>query len=446
MKRFIPYLLATICAFNITACSSDDDDDPQPNNEENTGGNTGDTPTTPADNTTYNIAQSVIYELNVGSFTQQGTLKVAQARLDDLKTTGVDIIWLMPIYPRGSSKSPYASMDFESVNPSFGTIDDLKNFVDAAHQRGMKVILDWVPNQTANEHPWRTAHPDWYTGKHSYSDISDLNYDNAELKAEMNRILKQWIEVAGIDGYRFDFVTNTKPSYWLDTNAELKAYAKTLGKEELILLAEIDTNDNDRFSNKTNQIGFTHDYAWWLQETVLRNGFAKNNNVATLKTNLQKFINDSKTLGLTRMVYLTNHDQNWNDGGATLTDMYGDNRYALTVLEFTLYGMPLLYNGQEIGDNQKLDYFNNTKINWNKVDEKMQSLVLDLTKLKHTNAALAATADITFLDVDNSNVLAYKRTSGNSQVVVALNFGTVDAAVSVNGKQYTIPAHGYIFE
>lgn len=391
------------------------------------------------------VGQRVIYEMNVGSFTGEGTFSAAQARLDYLKDTGIDIIWLMPVYPRGSSKSPYAVMDFEATNSAYGTVDDLKSLVKAAHEKGMKVILDWVPNQTANEHPWRQTHPAWYTGKHSYADISDLNYDNEEMKAEMNRIMKQWIELCDIDGFRFDFVTNTKPSYWLTTNKELKDFAASKGKDELILLAEIDTNDgtqNQRFSNKTNNIGFTHDYAWWLQETVLRNGFAKNSNLSTLKQNLQKFVNDSKTLGLSRMVYLTNHDQNWNDGGATLSDMYGYNRYALTVLEFTLYGMPLIYNGQEIGGSQKLDYFNDTKIDWNNSDEKMQSLIKQLSELKHTMAALNDQADVEFIDA-GTDALAYKRKSGDSSLTVVLNLGNSQTTVTVNGVSYTLTAHDY---
>ena len=263
------------------------------------------------------------------------------------------------------------------------------------------------------------------------------------MKAEMNSIMKSWIDRCDIDGFRFDFVSNTKPSYWLATNQELKDYAADKGKDELILLAEIDTSDNLRFSNKTNQIGFTHDYAWWLQETVLRKGFAKNGHVATLKQNLQKFVNDSKTLGLTRMVYLTNHDQNFNDGGATLTDMYGDYRYALTVLAFTFYGMPLLYNGQEIGGNQKLDYFNDTKINWNKADDDMLSLVKQLAKLKHTLPALNDEAEVEILEVADANVLAYTRRQGNSSIVVALNFGNAQADVTIGGTTWTIPAYGY---
>lgn len=376
----------------------------------------------------------VIYEMNIGSFTSAGTFAAAQQQLVELRRLGIDIVWLMPVYPRGPGKSPYAVMDFEAVNSNYGTVDDLKAYVAKAHNLGMQVILDWVPNQTANEHPWRTAHPTWFNGKHSYPDISDLNYDDSDLKAEMMRIMKSWIDRCDIDGFRFDFVTNTKPSYWLTTNQELKDYAATKGKEQLILLAEIDTNDNQRFSNKTNNIGFTHDYAWWLQETVLRNGFAKDGNATKLKQNLQKFIDDSRTLGLSRMLYLTNHDQNFNDGGATLTSMYGDNRYVLTTLVFTLYGMPLIYNGQEAGGNQVLDYFSDTKIDWTAADPKMKNTLRTLTALRHSVGALADDADVNWISVtDNTNVLAYSRKSGDSEVLVVLNMADSSCSATLTG-------------
>ncbi len=197
-------------------------------------------------------------------------------------------------------------------------------------------------------------------------------------------------------------------------------------------MAEIDTNDNQRFSNKTNNIGFTHDYAWWLQETVLRNGFGKNKNVSTLKSNLEKFLTDSPALKLSRMVYLTSHDQNWNDGGATLADMYGDSRYALTTLAFTLYGMPMIYNGQEIGGSQKLDYFNDTKVNWNSVDNKMKNTIRTLTALKHWAGALEDAVNVNWLNTGNNNVLAYTRKAGDNEVLVILNLSTSNATVTLS--------------
>ncbi len=383
----------------------------------------------------------VIYEMNVGSFTQAGTFAAAQEKLSGLKALGVDIIWLMPIFPRGSSKSPYAVMDYESVNTAYGTASDLKNFVDAAHQNGMLVILDWVPNHTAKEHPWYMSHPSWYSGAQSYSDVRDLKYGatasegNSEMIAEMNRIMKQWIDRCDIDGFRFDYVVNVRPSYWRDTNAELKSYATEKGKSELILLAEIDTNDNQRWSNRTNNIGFTHDYAWWLQETVLENGYGKNYDVGTLKTNLQRFVEDSQALGLSRTLYLTNHDQNWNDGGATLTSMYGEDRYLLTTLIFSLYGTPLIYNGQETGGNQKLDYFNDTKIDWTTKDDKMRNTIRTLAALKHVVPATDDHAVVNWvtLSPSNDNVIAYTRKSGDSEVLVMINLSSNAESATLTG-------------
>ena len=91
----------------------------------------------------------VIYEMNIGMFTTEGTFAAAQQKLGELKQLGVDIVWLMPIYPRGSSNSPYAPTDYQKTNPKYGSVADLKNFVTAAHNLQMEVWLDWVPNHTA---------------------------------------------------------------------------------------------------------------------------------------------------------------------------------------------------------------------------------------------------------------------------------------------------------
>ena len=103
----------------------------------------------------------VIYEMNVGSFTTEGTFAAAQQRLGELKALGVDIVWLMPIYPRGGGiNSPYAATDFQQTNPNYGTIADLKALVNAAHTLNMEVWLDWVPNHTATDAKWVTEHPE----------------------------------------------------------------------------------------------------------------------------------------------------------------------------------------------------------------------------------------------------------------------------------------------
>ena len=114
------------------------------------------------------VRDAVIYQVNVRQFTPEGTLIAAEAQLPRLKTLGVDILWLMPIHPigeknrKGTLGSPYSVRDYRAVNPEFGTLDDLKRFVERAHALGMYVILDWVANHSAWDNPLVTQHPDWY--------------------------------------------------------------------------------------------------------------------------------------------------------------------------------------------------------------------------------------------------------------------------------------------
>ena len=377
-------------------------------------------------------ANRVIYQMNVGAFTAEGTFQAAQQGLDRLDTLGVDILWLMPIYPRGATMhSPYASMNFRDVNPDYGTVSDVKAFVSRAHELGMKVWLDWVPNHVAVENPWVTSHPEYFTKDdkgqmihpHGWGDVYELNYQCEGLVNEMNEALKFWVDSCDVDGFRCDYVSSpTIPvSYWQNIIAEMKSKSgKTV---EFLSETDITNPENQRIDS----CGFDYDYAWDLQG-VLAWKFKDASDADSLKAILNTFLAASRKVKNRRMVYLTNHDQNYNDGGHTLRDFYGDNRYALTVLEFTVYGMPLLYQGQEIGDPDTLNYFTDAKVKWSRVDRKMQHLVRTLCALHHTQPSLAADAPVEFLAVSEPTVLAYQR----GPVVVLLNLGTSPCSVSCN--------------
>lgn len=380
----------------------------------------------------------VIYEMNVGSFTEEGTFTAAQTRLADLKTLGVDIVWLMPVYPRGGGiNSPYAATDFQKVNPAYGTINDLKDFVSRAHELNMEVWLDWVPNHTATDADWVTTHPEYYTKNggsfvhpNNYSDVYQLNYNNNDLVNAMNDCLKFWIDQADIDGYRCDYVSSNgiPTSYWQNAIPLIKEYKS--GKN-ITFLGEADiVNDATRLKN----VGFDYDYAWGYQSSLANYG---SNGVyaSSLKTNAEKLLNTSSSVSFGRMMYVTNHDQNWNEDKKTLTQKYGNNRYALTVLAYTLYGMPLIYNGQEVGGNQALNYFEDTKINWSTKDNKMYNTIRTLTALKHVVPALSDKADVNWISLSpaNSNVLAYTRNSGDSEVLVILNMATTATDATLTG-------------
>ena len=374
----------------------------------------------------------VIYQMNVGAFTPEGTFQAAMQQLDRLDSLGVDIIWLMPIYPRGATmNSPYAAMDYKAVNPAYGTVDDVKAFVARAHELGIKVWLDWVPNHVAQENPWVQTHPDYFTKDakgqmihpHGWGDVLELNYQNPELVNEVNGALKFWIEACDVDGYRCDYVSSPTISvaYWQDIIAQLKSF---IPGKKIEMMSETDITD--RATQRIDSCGFDYDYAWSFQGAMARlcrRGF----NADTLKQICLRFLDKSSKVKNRRMVYLTNHDQNYNDGGHTLRKFYGENRYGLTVLEFTFYGMPLIYNGQEIGDPDTLNYFTDAKVKWERVDHKMLNTVRTLIALHHQQPALAESAPVEFLNTSHPDVLAWRR--GN--VVVVVNFADYDVEAAI---------------
>ena len=161
---------------------------------------------------------AVIYEMNIRQITPEGTLQSAIQRLPFLKELGVDIIWLMPIYPigerdrKGSLGSYYSIRDYCAVNPEIGTLNDFNLFLDYAHKLGFKVLLDWVANHTSRDAKWLSDKPnDWYERDDSgealipwdWSDTAKLNYTNEDVWRGQIKSMRYWVDI-GIDGVRCD--------------------------------------------------------------------------------------------------------------------------------------------------------------------------------------------------------------------------------------------------
>ena len=419
MKRIIVYLLALL-PLQVLADYVDDINSATAKNES---------------------GHQVIYQMNVGSFSAEGTFAAAQQRLDELKTLGVDIVWLMPIYPRGGGiNSPYAATNFQQTNPSYGTIADLKSFVNRAHELNMEVWLDWVPNHTATDADWVITHPEYYAKSgeqmihpNGYGDVWQLDYNNTNLVNAMNDCLKFWIDQADIDGYRCDYISSRyiPTSYWQATIPMIKSY-KT-GKK-ITFLGEADiAQDNEEAVARLKTAGFDYDYAWAYQTSLVNYG-PSGVYAAPLRANATTMLNASSTVSFKRMLYLTNHDQNWNENKKTLTQKYGNNRYSLTVLAYTLYGMPLIYNGQEVGGNQALNYFEDTKIDWSAKDDKMLNTIRTLTALKHVVPALSDDATVNLITVSgNASAMVFTRKSGDSEILVVMNMANSAGNATITG-------------
>lgn len=385
----------------------------------------------------------VIYEMNVYNFTSQGTFKAAADKLADLRKLGIDIVWLMPIQPRstegkiGSLGSPYALHDYTAVNPDHGTFDDFKAFVSKAHSLGMEVWLDWVPNHTGLDHIWVTEHPDFYQWKdgkivhpNNYGDVYQLNYDNADMRNAMQQAMIYWITNANIDGFRCDYVSSPDlpADFWSATIPKLQEAAG----RKIWMLGESDFQPE---KSALLTVGFDYDYTVGYHYRLKAN-VGKSESASKLKTQCKSLVNNGSYANMDRMVYLTNHDDIGD--GTNYFGYFGTNVAPLTVVEFTLYGMPLLYNGQEIGYRKVQDYFNRDAINWSTPDKRLLNTIRTLVALRHTQAALGSgnktdRATTTFLECSHSAFMAYKKEKGDNTVLVVVSLSADTSTCEVKG-------------
>jgi len=195
---------------------------------------------------------ALIYQLHIKAFFDSsndgiGDLRGLIARLDYIKALGVTAIWLLPFYPSPLRDDGYDIAEYTAVNPAYGTLEDAKDFIDAAHEAGLRVITELVINHTSDQHPWfqraRTAPKgspernfyvwsdddklysgtriifcdtepsNWtwdpvaeqYYWHRFYAHQPDLNFDNPEVLQAVLGILHFWLE-AGVDGLRLDAV------------------------------------------------------------------------------------------------------------------------------------------------------------------------------------------------------------------------------------------------
>ncbi|WP_317972612.1 alpha-amylase family glycosyl hydrolase [Paenibacillus sp. CCS19] len=376
-------------------------------------------------------AKAVMYEVNVRQYTKEGTFSAFEQHLPRLKELGVDILWFMPIYPishtkrNGTVGSPYAVDDYKAVNPDMGTADDFKSLVNKAHELGFKVMLDWVANHTGWDNPW-LANQGWYTTDEAgnvvmppntnWSDVADLNYENADMQAAMLDAMKYWVSEFDIDGYRADYAGGVPKAFWEQARVELEKL------KPLYMLAE----DDQQISLLSH--AFNSNYGWQLYNTMnrLAKGQGDARQVASYADRLAK----SFPSGTYPLNFTSNHDENAWTG--TEYERLGDAVKTMAALSFTLPGMPLIYSGQEAGLNRRLPLFEKDEIGWG--DLAMQTFYKSLVDLKHNNEALwngSAGGVFHTLEAGDNHVLAFERTKNDNTVVVVMNLSAEQVATSV---------------
>ncbi|MCV2365210.1 alpha-amylase [Paucibacter sp. DJ1R-11] len=393
--------------------------------------------------------QASIYEVNVRQHTPEGTLKALALDLPRLKQMGVDILWLMPLQPIGKKErkgglgSYYSIRDYTAVNPEFGTLDDARMLVKQAHALGLKVILDWVANHTAWDHPWASAHKDWYKldargelfpvtftegpEPEYWTDVIALNYDKPELRRAMIAAMKFWVREIGLDGFRCDVASLVPTDFWERARAELDAL------KPMFMLAESDKVD-------LHAKAFDMTYGWDLAH-LMRDIAQGKADAEALRAWVRQQAGPQAPYPAHayRMRFTNNHD--FNSWHGTDRELYGPAFEAMAVLSFTLPGMPLVYSGQEAALDKRLAFFEKDPIDWK--TRELQGFYSELLALKKRLPALANGqygASVELLDVANPQVFAFRRQTQGQGVTVLANLTPAAQRYRWQGQELELAA------
>lgn len=388
------------------------------------------------------VRGGVVYEIFPRVFSAEGNFNGVTAQLDRLKELGVNILWLMPIHPIGQEKkkgtigSPYAVRDYYAINPDYGTADDFKRLVREAHRRDMKVIIDVVANHTSWDSVMMKT-PEFYvhdaTGKvtypHDWSDVAELNYDNPALRRYMTDMLKFWLRDFDLDGFRCDVAGEVPTDFWEAAREELEKV-----KPDIVMLAE---SDKPELLTRA----FDFDYAWPLHGTltdVLQGRKDARALRAVWGSDAAKY-----PRGALRMRFSDNHDER-----RAIARFGEPAALAASALMLTLDGVPMLYNGMEVGDTAESGdpaLFERLMIFWPIARRRPEfpRFYRQMIALRKEHAALRGSETVWLRNSDESRIVTYARRDAGEEIVVAINFssqpfiGTVEAPTGANFTDIT---------
>lgn len=376
-------------------------------------------------------SDAVIYQVNVRAFSQDATLKGVTARMDSIKALGVNVVYLMPIYPVGVLKSagglgsPYAVKDYKAVNTEFGNMDDLRSLVAAAHERNMAVMLDWVANHTAWDNDW-ISNKSWYQqdadgniispAGTNFKDVAALNFNNKDMRLAMIDAMKYWIFNANIDGYRCDAADFVPLDFWKQAIDALRG----ITTHKLLMLAEGTRADHFKAGF---QMVYGFGYYDALENKVFGNGIS-----ATTLQNINTTEYASALPGSQVVRYITNHDVYLSDGNPI--NVYGGKTGSMSAFLVTAFmkGVPMIYNGQEVGCTRPIDFFYHTPIDWT-TNPDMTAEYKKIIHFRNSSNAVK-TGDLSVYSSDD--VAAFTKSTSEQKVFVV-------ASLRSNATTYNIP-------
>ena len=330
-----------------------------------------------------------IYQLYLRNFTQEGNFRAAIPHLPRIAAMGFDWVYLTPIHPigmaarKGSLGSPYAISDYRAINPELGDEADFGAFVDAAHDSGLKLMIDVVYNHTSPDSVLVREHPDWFLrgpdGRPwrkcaDWSDVVDFDYKTSpHLWMELIDTLAMWRD-RGVDGFRCDVASLVPTDFWKQARMRVNQYDPGARKERvpMVWLAE---SVHPAFLRYMRREGYgawsepeLHAAAFDLSYDY--DGWERLDRVWRGEDSVERYFEylyAQETLypaGAKKLRYLENHDQ----GRAAARFGRGEKLRAWTALYQFLPGVTLAYMGQELALDHRPDLFNRDPMDSNAGD------------------------------------------------------------------------------
>ena len=374
------------------------------------------------------VEDIAMYQVNPRVFAPENSLNAVAARIDSIRDLGVNVMWVMPIYPIGIEKgknSPYCISDYKAIAPEFGTIDDFKHLAQVCHEHGMGIILDWVANHTAWDHPWVKEHPDWYTRDEkvdtiicpqpwNWEDVADLNYDNKDMREAMIDAMKFWIVEVGIDGFRCDVADGVPADFWKDAIEQLRAAA---GERKIVMLAEGKNEDNFTVG------GFDMNYGWDYKDEIVKvwKGAPASD---LIKADSAEYAN--LPAGKVKLRFTTNHDHSTE---ATPCVEFTNERGAMAAYVASIFphGGALIYGSQEVSYPEPINFFKYVAVDWT-ANSAIYQEYKELIELYDEHPALRKGKMRAWSDDD---VLIFEKTDAEESFLIIVNVRNESKAVRI---------------
>ncbi len=356
-----------------------------------------------------------IYEIWLNAFSAEGTLRGAIPRLQSLADLGVKVAWLGPIAKRSTAvpnASPYNIADYNAIDSQYGNEADLRDFVSAAHKAGLKVMLDIVYYHTAPDSVM-LEHPDWFVKTAGGALARGFwpqplpDFSNPQVRQYLIDSLLHWVRDFSVDGFRCDVGAGVPVAFWEQARKELDKVNR-----EVILLSEADRPDD-----QLNAFDISYNFHYYL---TLRSVLGDGDPAIRLR---EQWEEAKRTMprGARLLHYSDNHD--WRRAVV----QFGEKAaLAASVLNFTLDGIPLVYNGQEVGDRTPTHWTKPAPIQWEEPgtagDNRELHATLDtyrkLYRMRSQHAALTSGDLIWINNTEPDSVLSFLRRNADEEILV----------------------------